>query len=149
DRIFSETFRLDPASPAADMQNALESFSPDVAFVHKMADTDVIKRVFESETPAVRMVHDHDLCCMRRYKYNYFSRRICTRSASLYCVFPCGASLERRRGSWFPFRWVSYWAKRQEIALNRRFDRLIVATSYMREELLRNGFGPEQIEIHA
>jgi len=99
--------------------------------------------------PTIRMVHDHDLCCMRGYKYHYFSRRICTRAASLYCVFPCGAAVARRRSRWWPFRWVSYWAKRREITLNRKFDRLIVATDYMREELLRNGFSAGQLEIHA
>jgi glycosyltransferase involved in cell wall biosynthesis len=44
---------------------------------------------------------------------------------------------------------MSYGAKQRELALNRRFNRLIVATEFMKEELLRNGFRPEQIEIHA
>jgi len=44
---------------------------------------------------------------------------------------------------------VSYLARKREIALNRRFERMIVATDFMREELLRNGFDARRIEIHA
>src|SRR5688572_16968142 len=93
------------------------------------------------------MVHDHDMYCMRSYKYDWLSRKICTRPASLYCVFRCGACLARNRASFWPVRWVSYRAKRKEIALNHHFDRLVVASEYMRQELLRNGFDAEAIEI--
>lgn len=46
-------------------------------------------------------------------------------------------------------QYVSYAEKKREIALNREFDRMVVVTRYMRDELLRNGFHPERIEIHA
>ena len=147
--IFTERFFIPARDAAAGVERALGRFSPDVVFIHKMADADVLRALVDSGRPVVRMVHDHDLYCMRGYKYNIFSRKICTRGASLFCVFPCGAALGRRRGSLFPLRWISYWAKRRELSLNRKFDRLIVATDYMRTELLRNGFAGEKIEIHA
>jgi glycosyltransferase involved in cell wall biosynthesis len=46
-------------------------------------------------------------------------------------------------------RWVSYRAKRKEIELTRNFCRLVVASEYMRRELLRNGFDANRICIHA
>lgn len=150
--LFAQRFCLEgtSAGAAVEMQNALRRFAPDVVFVHKLADAAVLAALLAAGLPTVRMVHDHDLCCMRGYKYNYFSRKICTRAASLYCVFPCGAAVVRGpKDAKFPLRWMSYTAKRREIALNRKFGRLIVATDYMKEELLRNGFSPEQIEIHA
>jgi glycosyltransferase involved in cell wall biosynthesis len=55
----------------------------------------------------------------------------------------------RGTGAGFPLRWVSYSAKRREIDVNKKYHRLIVATGYMRDELLRNGFALDQIEIHA
>jgi glycosyltransferase involved in cell wall biosynthesis len=143
--VFGDRFALErPAS----LDAAMASFGPDVVFLHKSSDPAVLRQLLASSRPVVRMVHDHDLYCMRGYKYNYFSRRICQRSASAYCVFPCGATVGRGSGGGFPFRWVSYRAKRREIALNRQFDRLIVASDYMRNELLRNGFEASQIEIH-
>jgi glycosyltransferase involved in cell wall biosynthesis len=131
------------------MKLALAQFKPDVIYLNKFSDPAVLGALADSGIPVVRMVHDHDLYCMRSYKYHVLTRRICKRAASLYCVFPCGANLARGRKGGLPLRWVSYFAKRREIAMNKRFHRMVVASHYMREELLRNGFDPGRIEIHA
>ena len=128
--------------------DALRAFEPDVIYVHKMAELDVIETLVRSGYPTVRMVHDHDIYCMRSYKYFYKSRQICTRSASLYCVLGCGAFLARNHGDGFPVKYVSYPDKKREIALNREFDRMVVVTDFMRAELLKNGFDANKIEIH-
>src|SRR2546425_2478241 len=114
-----------------------------------MAELDGIEALLASGLPLVRMVHDHDLYCMRSYKYHYLSRQVCTRPASLYCVFPCGAFLGRNHDGGWPVKWVSYPNKKREIRLNQRFDRWIVASNYMKSELLRNGFEAGKIEILA
>jgi glycosyltransferase involved in cell wall biosynthesis len=145
--VFAERFALEGSAEA--LGRALAQFQPDVVYLHKLSDPRELQALATCGRPVVRMVHDHDLYCMRSYKYNYFSRRICTRPASAYCVFPCGASVARGTGAGFPLRWVSYSAKRREIDVNKKYHRLIVATGYMRDELLRNGFALDQIEIHA
>lgn len=142
------THRFPLTGPSA-TDHALRTFQPDVVYVHKMADLAVIESLVQSRRPLVRMVHDHDIYCMRSYKYDYLTRRICTRPASLACIVPCLASLVRNPHGGFPVRWVSYRAKRREIALNQQFHRMVVVTPYMREELLRNGFHPDRIRIHA
>jgi glycosyltransferase involved in cell wall biosynthesis len=151
--VFAERFPLEDGEAddagGRSMQAALAQFRPDVVFVHKTSDPGVLRALTECPGPVVRMVHDHDLYCMRGYKYNPLSRRICRRGASLYCVFPCGACIGRGSGGGLSLRWHSYRAKRRELALNRKFRRLIVATDYMRSELLRNGFAADQIEVHA
>ncbi|MDF3056460.1 MAG: glycosyltransferase [Rariglobus sp.] len=146
---FQRRLEFTSSDPVALLRSAIEAFSPEAIFVHKMSDLDVIEALSTCGVPVARMVHDHDLYCMRGYKYHYFSRQICTRAASPFCIFPCGASLARDPHSRFPLRWVGYLDKRREIELNRRFARMIVATDYMRDELLRNGFLPAQIETHA
>lgn len=145
--LFAERFALPPA-PLAATATALQTFRPDAVCVHKLPDLGALRVLVACGLPLVRMVHDHDVYCMRSYKYHPLTRRICRRPASAYCVFPCGASLARNRGGPLPFRWISYVAKREEIALNRRFHRLMVATEFMRAELLANGFAAPQIEIH-
>lgn len=145
--IFPHRFALGQDA-AASARTALREFQPDAVFVHKMADLDVISALVESGVPLVRMVHDHDIYCMRSYKYNYFNRKICTRAASLYCVFGCLACVVKNTGGGFPVKWVSYSAKKREIALNHRFDRMCVVTNFMRDELVKNGFDPKRIEIH-
>jgi glycosyltransferase involved in cell wall biosynthesis len=130
------------------VQQALAKFDPDVVYVHKMSSLPVLEALVRSGLPLVHMVHDHDIYCMRSYKYSPLTRKICTRAVSAYCVFPCGAFLVRNRTGSFPLKFVSYRDKRREVELNRKFDRLLVVTTYMREELLRNGFSAAQIEIH-
>ena len=131
------------------VKKALADFLPDAVYVHKMADLSVIQTLVENGTPLLRMVHDHDIYCMRSYKYNFFTRKICTRAAAPYCIFPCLASVVKNSGGGFPLKWVSYSEKKREIALNRRFARMVVVTTYMRDELLKNGFDVKRIEIHA
>jgi glycosyltransferase involved in cell wall biosynthesis len=147
--LFSERFALTEANNSSITREALETFQPDAIYIHKMSDSHVLKTLLQSGVPIARMVHDHDLYCMRSYKYFPLTRTICTRGAGWHCVFPCGATLARNRQGRFPLRWVSYLERKREIALNRRFERMVVATDYMRQELLRNGFEPRRIEIHA
>ncbi len=146
---FVERFALPPEGAVPAVRAALSDFRPDVVFVHKMADLSVVEALTFCTAPVVRMVHDHDLYCMRGYKYHPVTRQICTRGASAYCMFACGAMLARKRGGGFPLQWVSYAQKRREIALNRKFARILVASDYMKEELTRNGFERDRIEIHA
>lgn len=147
--VFVESFSLQDADPGTATRAAVKSFQPDVVYVHKMADLRVIQALVDSGFPLVRMVHDHDIYCMRSYKYDYFTRRICTRAAGPACVFPCLASVVKNNGGGFPLKWVSYAAKKREIALNQQFNRMVVVTRYMRDELINNGFAPERIDIHA
>jgi glycosyltransferase involved in cell wall biosynthesis len=149
--VFGERIALgeSDAIGATEVVSAIDAFNPDVVVLNKFSNQRVLDALADSGRPVIRMVHDHDLYCMRSYKYHYLSRRICKRPASAYCVFPCGASVGRATGKGFPVRWVSYHAKLREIATNKKFHRMVVATHYMRDELLRNGFAPERIEIHA
>jgi glycosyltransferase involved in cell wall biosynthesis len=149
EQTFPTRFPLGTGNNTAVVRAALDAFHPDAVYVHKMADLTVLAALVAAGVPLVRMVHDHDIYCLRSYKYNYFTRRICTRPATPYCVFPCLACVVKNPGGGFPLKWASYAAKRREIAINRRFDRMVVVTTYMRDELLRNGFDARRIAIHA
>src|ERR1051325_8351816 len=95
--LFSACIALAPTDRRGAVRTALKEISPDLIYVHKMPDLGVLEELVASGVPLVRMVHDHDLYCMRSYKYRVLSRGICTRPASWYCVFPCGAFLARNR----------------------------------------------------
>jgi glycosyltransferase involved in cell wall biosynthesis len=138
-------YELNSEPPAA----VARRFGAEVVYMHKWDDLAGIEALLAAEAPLVRMVHDHDIYCLRSYRYNPLTRRICTRAAGMHCVFPCLAPLQRNRGGALPVRWASMAAKQREIALSRRFDRNIVATEFMKHELLINGFDPGRIEICA
>src|SRR5260370_28401875 len=116
---FSESYPLAGKSNSSAALAALETFSPDVVYVHKMSDLEVLEALAASRVPVVRMVHDHDLYCMRSYKYHYFNRQICRRPASGFCLFPCGSFIARNRDAAFPLRCEQYSAKRKVVRFNR------------------------------
>jgi hypothetical protein len=134
---FPHGYPLAPHEGAGSVREALKVSQPDVVYIHKMADLDVLEALLASGRPLVHMVHDHDLYCMRSYKYNFFTRRICERPVSSWCLFPCGAFVARNHDSDFPLKWVSYPDKRREIEINKKFCRLLVATEFMKQELLQ------------
>lgn len=146
---FQQRFASGYSSNSTTAGAAYESFQPDVIYVHKLANLEVLEQLLATNAPTVRMVHDHDLYCMRSYKYNVFTREICERAFSPYCIFPCGAVVARNHDGPFPLKWVGYTAKQHELELNRKFHRLIVATQFMKDELLRNHFDAEKIAMHA
>ncbi len=145
---FQHRFPLGHRNESTVTSAAYGDFRPDVTYVHKMSNLKVLEALRQSEATITRMVHDHDLYCMRSYKYNYFTRHICERPLSSYCVFPCGACVVRDHDGPFPLKWNSYAAKVREREINRKFHRLIVATQFMKDELLRNRFDADRIEIH-
>src|SRR5207302_513760 len=63
--VFSSAFPLRKKQALDSVQNALWQFEPDLLYVHKMADLEVMEALLASGIPVVRMVHDHDLYCMR------------------------------------------------------------------------------------
>src|SRR5688572_17441199 len=67
-KVFEERFPIGAGESAT---AALQSFRPDVIYVHKLSDLGILETLVEAKLPVVHMVHDHDLYCMRSYKYNY------------------------------------------------------------------------------
>lgn len=130
------------------VETAARTFPFDAAYVHKWEDLPSTESLLASDRPLVRMVHDHDVYCLRSYRYNPLTRNVCRRPLGARCVFPCLAPLKANRGAMPPVRWASFFKKQRELALARRFHRSVVATRYMRDELLINGFAPGSIEIH-
>jgi hypothetical protein len=66
----------------------LAEFAPDIIYIHKVRNLDLFEALLRTGIPTVRMVHDHEMYCLRQYKYNPLTRAICTRSASGFCVSP-------------------------------------------------------------
>lgn len=123
----------------------LECLRPDVVYSHKVPEVQFLASIF-GRIRTVRMVHDHDLCCPRRHKYYAWNGRICDRRAALRC-YGCAAFLVRDRSRRTGFRYESIGSKRKEMRRNRAFDRLLVGSRFMRDELLQNGFTEERVAI--
>ena len=152
DALFKRSFPVPFDGPAAEVRAqvraAVEASGAELLYVHKCISVPVLEALVASGLPLVRMEHDHDIYCMRSYKYFPWSRRICTWKAGPCCLLPCLAFVKRDRSRGrFGMRWVSYREQMRCIAVNRRFTAYFVVTQYMREELIRQGFAPERIHI--
>ena len=145
--VFEDVYRLTSAGNLELLEAILERFDPDLLFIHSFDDLEALEALLETRLPTARMSHDHALYCLRQYKYNYFTRAICTRPASGYCVFPCLATLRRNREGKVPVKLTSYSRKLKELSLNRRCDRVFVYSEYCRRELARNGFNEANIHL--
>jgi glycosyltransferase involved in cell wall biosynthesis len=148
ERTFSTRFRLPANRRPEAVASALDSFLPDIIYLHALPDVDVIETLLASSVPVIRMVHDHSLYCLRSYKYNPLTRAICHRAASLYCAFPCMAPVARNRNGAFPLRLAGFAAHRKELELSKRCARFIVYSEYSKAELVNNGFDPDKVHIH-
>ncbi len=141
-------FDGDPATVRAQTAEAVKQEAPDLIYVHKCISVPVLEALAASGVPLVRMEHDHDIYCMRRYKYFPWSRCICVKKVGLCCLFPCLAFLGRDRNAGrFGFKWVSYREQQACIQVNKLFTAYFVVSEYMREELIRQGFDPERIHL--
>src|SRR4051794_10803179 len=69
--VFPHRFALNGGPPLQAVERALRTFAPDLVYVHKMAQLPVIQALVDAGRPLVRMVHDHDIYCMKSYKYSY------------------------------------------------------------------------------
>lgn len=147
ERVFQGLYQLPTTGKAEWVKNILDRAEPDLIYLHNLSDLEVVEGLFRSGIPVIRMIHDHSLYCMRTYKYNYFTRNICTRAASGYCVVPCLASVGRNPQGKLPIKWVSYARRRKELQLTYKSERLVVYSEYQKEELVRNGFDRSKIAI--
>lgn len=143
--LFDETIhvpteqRLISAIASLVEQNAI-----DVLFVHKLSSSAPLSP-FKGSLRMVRMIHDHDECCPRKHKYFFFSNRICHHRADLRCWLDL-AFIERDRQSRFGLRFNNIATHRKELVCTRTlYDRYLVGSRFMQEELRQNGFPAEKI----
>jgi glycosyltransferase involved in cell wall biosynthesis len=147
EEAWSEAFESQILAPAGEALLSLaRKLQPDAIWIHNWNRSDDFLRLKELHIPLGRMVHDHALYCMRHYKYHPLTRKNCNRPASWACLFPCAAFLQRGNGPW-PFRLASLGDKLREIRNNQALDRILVASDFMKRELVRNRFDAAKIRL--
>lgn len=140
---FSTHFLASYPLASLSWDHILKQASPSVIYLHKWDAIEPILTAAGRNIPIIRYFHDHDIYCPRRHKYLTYSRRICTFKAGLACYLDL-AFLERRNGS---FTYAPIRPKLQELKRNKTLDCVVVGSSYMKNELIRNGFPSDSIAI--
>lgn len=125
------------------LEEIADLLTVDCVYVHKWDHISQVLTTFGSSVPILRMFHDHDIYCPRRHKYLTFSRRICTWRAGIACYLDL-AFLGRREGA---IKLDPIAPKLLELRRNRKLNWCIVGSSYMKSELIRNGFSIDSILV--
>lgn len=137
------------AAAGVALDEAVARLRPDVVYLHKAPRVaPVLDAAAAVGARAVRMVHDHDLCCPRRHKYFFLSGRTCDRPAGWRCWLD-GAFLARRADAPLGIATLPLGEHLGEMGRNHRLDGIVVASEYMRRELVQNGFPQERIRVLA
>jgi glycosyltransferase involved in cell wall biosynthesis len=146
--LFEDTFQIDFSGRNHDtpsLTSVCRKIQPDVLYFHKCSSIQPFQEAIRN-VHAVRMIHDHDLCCPRRHKYFSYSNRICHQKAGIGCWLD-GAFLKRDRTRRVGFAFNSISESIREMKRNYLFSCLLVASRFMRQELLSNGFREDQVSI--
>lgn len=124
----------------------VDDFRPDVILVHKYRDIEKLESL-ASAWPAVRMVHDHDLFCLRRHKYRPLSSTPCERAAGGACYAGLCFLQRSASGATLPLTFRGLQQQRREMHANRAMRRFIVGSEWMRHQLCINGFREHDIDV--
>jgi len=115
-----------------------------VVYVNNCFNTSLLKEL--TNKPAIRFIHDHQLYCPGTPKYWFNSQKQCRINTSPKCLYYSFAEQCLSRN---PIKAVpAVLGKKRELEVNRRFGKLLVASSFMREMLITNGFESGKIEVN-
>jgi glycosyltransferase involved in cell wall biosynthesis len=126
-----------------DVLSELREWSPEVCFSHNMEPLE-IDRVLTGEWPVVKMLHGYFGTCVSGLKMHAFpGADVCHRTFGAACL---ALYVPRRCGQLSPLAMVRgyRWASDQQ-ALFPRYAALVVASNYMRDEMIRHGVSAERV----
>jgi len=121
--------------------------APDaVVTVHKLDRVEIAQKLLaRCPDKLVLFVHDHDIYCPRRHKYFPYKRINCFRP---YCYGVCSVCALCQNPKNIRWRKI-LWDFPRLLSVFRRFDRFVVLSEAMKNNLLINGFDPQKIhKIH-
>ncbi len=152
EQVFDRSYQLNFDSSEEQIQQTLNAViaevKPDIIYLHKCLSASMIEIALASGIPVVRMVHDHEVYCMRTYKYFPWSRKICHYKAGAPCLFPCMAPIQRDRSKGpYGLKYVSYERQMRLIRADVQIAASFVVTTYMRNELILQGYPADRIFI--
>jgi glycosyltransferase involved in cell wall biosynthesis len=122
------------------------TFAPDLIFLHKVGDPARVADL-AGRHPTVRMVHDHDLVCLRRHKYLPLTSRVCERPAGFSCYLNLCFVQKGSLTSTLPIVFKGVGGVKAAIRAHREVRRLLVGSRWMERELIINGLDPGRVAI--
>ena len=137
---------LEPFADHGSGDDLIARFRPDVALIHKLEDAGRVAAL-AARLPAARMVHDHDLVCLRRHKYFPIGTRVCDRPAGLACYTHLCFVQRAATGSRLPVGFAAVGTRKRAIAAHAGVRAFLVGSRWMERELVMNGIPGERVHV--
>ncbi len=128
------------------LRQAVEHVAPDVILTHDVEEADVL-RLFSRLRPTIPFVHVHSrYICPGRGKFYARQKQACPRPFGAYCaIAPYGHACGTRR----PWRLLANMrVTKRWIEAAQEMPRLLVASEYMKRELMAVGLPEERIVVN-
>lgn len=136
--IFDESF------PMVDLATQAKALAADICYVHCLSDEALLNDIFHLPGKKIRFIHDHKILCPREHKYTAIKKKTCRSNVGLRCIACCGMMVKKSNN--YQLISLSHFKSLQKV--NQRFDRLIVASHYLKNELIDEGFDRTKISIN-
>ncbi len=133
-------FKLD-FSDLTGLENLVRKLNPDVANLHNLQDPYVVQKINQL-VPTVRHIHDHRVVCPGFSKFYLSNETACPLPFSPRCALNAYTKkcATRRPAKLFE----KMKAKPFELRVNQALPKILVASEYMKGELVKNGFDPQK-----
>lgn len=127
-----------------ELRRVVLDFNPNVVNAHNIQNPYVVNAL-QQLAPTVRYIHDHRVCCPGFSKFYLSDEAACPLPFSWRCT---ANAYIKRCATRRPLKLVkNLCGKPFELKTNRSLTKIIVASDYMKNELILNGFDPSKIEI--
>jgi glycosyltransferase involved in cell wall biosynthesis len=135
-QIWPKVWRL------AQLVRVMQREQPDVVLLQNVFNLWTVL-LLSRLAPTVRFVRGHEMYCIEPDKTAGRFSEGCSIPHSYICIGNC------RQDLWYPLRIALYLYRKAEIRVNQGLESLLVTSSYMKGNLLVNGFLEEKIEVLA
>ncbi len=135
--------RFDQSFPMVDLRKQLAELSPDLIYVHSLNDASLLAQILDFPSKKIRFMHDQRALCLREHKYTTLGNHPCSERLGKKCI-TCLGFIKASEKPW-KIGIKSLRSHQEVLAMNRKFDHIIVGSSYMSDQLKQNHFAPEKI----
>ena len=134
---------FDQSFPIVDLEYQIGEIAPDVCYVQRIHDTDLITRLGNVDVPVLRFIHDHKLFCLREHKYTTLGSQTCTQTMGMNCYSCLG--FVGRSETWPGIALQTLSPLQQQQDANKQLDGFVVGSKYMAQHIAEHGFDRDNI----
>ena len=145
-KLFDEVYCLDNLADIEVKLNKLKDKGYNTVFLHKLNDNNALRSVISLFDNTIAVIHDHDYYCMRSHKYFPYKRINCKYPFSLIRCSLCTGMVVKVAGKFPPVKFKNPFLYSTTLSLLKKCRKIIVLSDYMKDNMLKNNFSPDQIE---